>query len=203
MEVIENTSGQGASAAVPPEVEGWNWGAFLLTWIWGIGNSTYVALLMFVPLVNVVMPFMLGFKGSAWAWRNQRWRDVEHFRAVQRKWAWWGVGIIIAMLAMVALTVQLVFGMLAKSEPYVNSLTRVHESDAVSRIVGQPLSIGSPSGQLEESGPSGQAALSYTVEGPRGSGTAYLEATKSMGLWHIDSMVFEDAATGARVSLNR
>ena len=69
---MENTSGQGVAAVVPPELDRWNWGAFFLTWIWGIGNNTFIALLMFVPVVNMVMPFVLGVKGSAWAWRNNR-----------------------------------------------------------------------------------------------------------------------------------
>src|SRR5665647_22106 len=89
--VVENTSGQGAAAVVPPELDRWNWGAFFLNWIWGIGNNTYIALLMFVPLVNMVMPFVLGVKGSAWAWRNKQWQDVDHFKRVQRKWAIWGI----------------------------------------------------------------------------------------------------------------
>ena len=59
----EYISGLGKDSVVPPELKGWNWGAFLLNWIWGIGNSTYIALLMFVPFVNIVMFFMLGAKG--------------------------------------------------------------------------------------------------------------------------------------------
>jgi hypothetical protein len=83
----DNMSGQGAHAAVPPEIQRWNWGAFLLHWIWGIGNETYIALQVFVPVVNVVMMFVLGAKGSTWAWRNSRWRDIAHFQRVQRLWA--------------------------------------------------------------------------------------------------------------------
>ena len=44
----ENTSGQGSSAVVPKEVHGWNWGAFLLNWIWGIGNNVWLALLALI-----------------------------------------------------------------------------------------------------------------------------------------------------------
>ena len=36
-----------------------------------------------------VMPFVLGAKGSRWAWRNGRWDSVEHFKRVQRLWAIW------------------------------------------------------------------------------------------------------------------
>ena len=64
---------------IPPELDRWNWGAFLLNWIWGVGNNTYIALLTFVPFVGIVMPFVLGAKGSRWAWRNGRWDNVEHF----------------------------------------------------------------------------------------------------------------------------
>src|SRR5690348_2738425 len=71
----DNTSGLGERAIVPPEIRGWNWGAFLLNWIWGAANGVYIAFLMFVPLVNVVMIFVLGAKGNEWAWRKERWRD--------------------------------------------------------------------------------------------------------------------------------
>ena len=72
---------------------GWNWGAFFLTWIWGVCNNVWISLLCFVPLVGLVMCFILGAYGSKWAWKNKRWDSVEHFKRVQRKWAWWGFGI--------------------------------------------------------------------------------------------------------------
>ena len=70
--------------------KGWNWGAFFLNWIWGIGNKTYIALLMFIPFVNIVMLFMLGAKGNEWAWKNREWESVEQFKKVQKAWAVWG-----------------------------------------------------------------------------------------------------------------
>ena len=95
---MENTSGHGVAADIPAELDRWNWGAFLLNWIWGIGNNTFIALLMFVPVVNLVMPFVLGAKGSAWAWRNKRWDSVDHFKRVQRLWAICGVVAVIALV---------------------------------------------------------------------------------------------------------
>lgn len=90
-----NTSGQGANAVVPAEIQGLNWGAFLLNWIWGIGNSTWIALLCFIPVVNIIMAFALLFKGNEWAWRNKQWQSVEHFKATQRKWAIAGLAILV------------------------------------------------------------------------------------------------------------
>ena len=47
-------------AEIPPELDRWNWGAFFLNWIWGIGNSTFIALLTLIPGVNFIMIFVLG-----------------------------------------------------------------------------------------------------------------------------------------------
>lgn len=89
---------------VPPEIKGWSWGAFLMNWVWGLFNKTYIALLLFVPFVNFVMLIMLGLKGNEWAWRNKEWESVEHFKRVQRKWAIAGfvvlvVGVLLGVVA--------------------------------------------------------------------------------------------------------
>ncbi len=86
--------GQPKETPIPPSLDHWNWGAFLLNWIWGLGNSTYIALLMFVPFVNIVMIFVLGAKGSKWAWKNRLWENEGHFKSVQRKWAIAGVAVM-------------------------------------------------------------------------------------------------------------
>lgn len=65
----------------------WNWGGFWLTWVWGIANSTWVALLALIPFVNIGVAFYLGYKGDQLAWENKQWYDEAHFREVQRKWA--------------------------------------------------------------------------------------------------------------------
>jgi len=91
-----DTSGQGSAAVVPEEVKGWSWGAFFLTWIWGIGNSVWLALLAFVPFVGIVMPFVLGIKGREWAWQAKRWDSVEHFKKTQHTWDL--VGIILGVM---------------------------------------------------------------------------------------------------------
>ena len=82
---MSNTSGEGAASIVPPEILHWNWGAFGFSWLWGIFNGTWIALLALIPVVNIVMIFVLGAKGSEWAWRNKHWESVLHFRQVQRR----------------------------------------------------------------------------------------------------------------------
>jgi len=90
-------------------VRKWNWGAFLLTWIWGLGNKTYIALLGLIPVVNLVMAFVLGAKGSEWAWKNKKWESADQFTRVQGLWTAFGLGLYAAYaVAMVLLIIALV-----------------------------------------------------------------------------------------------
>lgn len=112
---MENTSGQGPAAVVPEEIKGWNWGGFFLTWIWGLGNSTFIALLALIPCVNLVMMFVLGAKGNEWAWRNKRWESVEEFKKVQKIWAIVGLVVILPILFFVGMGV--IGGMMQQRPP--------------------------------------------------------------------------------------
>jgi len=198
---IENTSGHGQAATVPAEIDRWNWGAFLLTWIWGIGNNTFIALLMFVPFANLVMPFILGIKGSAWAWRNKRWESVEAFKATQRKWARWGViGVVLMLLVFIGMFTMLI-SLFKSSDAYQIGVRALNANPAVIQLLGQPISTGFPTGGIHSSGPDGDASLSFSVEGPKGEGTVYLRAIKTLGQWKIDEAVLEDSKTGERIDL--
>jgi hypothetical protein len=112
--VPDNTSGQGSNSVVPPEIKGWNWGAFLLNWIWSIGNQTWIGLLALLPYVGFIMAIILGVKGSEWAWQNRRWESVEQFKQVQRTWAIVGLVIVIAAFAL-AIFAAILFPVFARA----------------------------------------------------------------------------------------
>lgn len=199
---MENTSGQGTAANVPAEIDRWNWGAFLLNWVWGVGNNTFIALLVFVPFAGVIMPFVLGAKGSAWAWQNKRWQSIEHFKTVQRKWAAWGA---VAVVAFIALFIALFFSIAASfksSDAFQLSLARLQASPEGIQHIGSPIDTGFPMGSIRTSGPRGNASLSYSVSGPKGKGTVFVEATRDMGRWQIDRMVLEQEDTGRRTQID-
>lgn len=198
---IENTSGQGPASRVPPEIQRWSWGAFLLNWIWGIANNTWLALLVFVPFFGFVWLFVIGAKGSEWAWRNKRWDSVAHFQAVQRKWAKWGVVVLLAWVALAVLFVAGVLSMLKDSDAYKLAQARLDVDERVAAIVGRPFSTGIPSGSIQTSGPDGSANLSFSVEGPKGKGEVSVEARKRLGQWTIQRMAFEEDGTGRRLDL--
>lgn len=119
---MQNTSGQGEHSIVPEEIKRWNWGAFFLGWIWGIGNSVWISFLGFIPIVNFVIPFVLGAKGSEWAWKNKQWESVDHFLNVQKKWAKWGFIIFIIMVVIgllsAAAIIAFIWSMVSLTESY-------------------------------------------------------------------------------------
>ena len=112
-------SGMGPDTPVPPEIKGWNWGAFLLTWIWGIGHNVWIsllALLSIIPYVGwiagLIISILLGIRGNEWAWQRKKWDSIEQFKQVQRKWMWWGISAvafyILLVLAVTVLIISLV-----------------------------------------------------------------------------------------------
>lgn len=95
--------------AMPEECKGLCWGGFTLHFIWGIGNKTYIAFLTFVPIISLIMPFVLLFKGRQWAWENDQWENAEHFNRVQKNWSIVGLSLflvsLISFVVMVAVAV--------------------------------------------------------------------------------------------------
>ncbi|HAZ43560.1 MAG TPA: serine/threonine protein kinase [Cyanobacteria bacterium UBA11369] len=97
--IFTNNSGQGAildnSLKVPPEIKGWNWGAFFLPGVWCITNRVWIGLLawtdptliMSLALPWLIMGVILGVKGNEWAWKSRKWESIAAFRAHQRAWA--------------------------------------------------------------------------------------------------------------------
>lgn len=95
-----NNSGQGKVVNLPDGVKGWSWGAFLLNWIWAIGNKTWIGVLAIIPYVGFIVTIYLGIKGRELAWQNKRWDSVEHFQQVQKKWSFWGVVVFLAVIVL-------------------------------------------------------------------------------------------------------
>jgi hypothetical protein len=119
---------------VPAEIDRWNWGAFLLNWIWGVGNNVFVALLTLIPVVGLIMPLVLGARGNRWAWRNGRWDSVEHFKRVQRAWTKWAVIIWIGAIVLFGGLFGGVFYVLGHSEAYRLGVARLEASAEVANL---------------------------------------------------------------------
>jgi hypothetical protein len=184
---MDNTSGQGKQSVVPSGISGWNWGAFFLNWIWGLGNATFVAFLTFIPFIGFFIPFVLGFKGNEWAWRNKRWDSVDQFKTVQRKWAFWGFALAGALIVFFVLAIGGIFVALKHSDVYKLAMERARANATVVSALGDPISDGwLASGSTKLNGASGTADLTIPIHGPLGKGRLTLKATKTMNEWSFD-----------------
>ncbi len=99
-----NTSGT-PGAVLPPELQGWSWAGFLMSWIWSIAHSAWLGLVLCL-LVGGIGNIVQGIKGNEWAWQGRKWESIEQFKATERVWTIWGVvlvgaGLVIWLLAIV------------------------------------------------------------------------------------------------------
>ena len=95
---IANTSGTGGP--VPEEIKGWNWGAFWLSWIWGIAHNVWISLLCFC--LGLIWMIVLGIKGNEWAWQHRQFDSIEQFKETQAAWSKWG-WIILAIQVVIGI----------------------------------------------------------------------------------------------------
>ena len=112
-----NTSGM--QSTVPAEVsQGWNWGAFVISWIWALNHKMVawgigIFLISFVPylggLAHLAAAIYLGAKGNDLAWQNRRFESVADFKACQAIWAKWGIGLLLLNIVF-AIIGFLIFG---------------------------------------------------------------------------------------------
>ena len=111
-----NDSGT-SEAELPAELNSYNWGAVLLGPIWGVGNRTWIATILFTLWIVPIPPYLgiplyvggsiyLGFQANGWAWRSKKWRGIAHFKRTQQNWAFWGF-IISPVIVFSILTVPL------------------------------------------------------------------------------------------------
>lgn len=123
---VQHAVSQGMNGPLPDELRHWNWGAFLLNWIWGISHNVWISLLMFVPIVQIGVPFYLGAKGNELAWEHRKFESVDQFKEVERKWTGWGIGIFIAQIVIFFMTwsiiMALVIGIFASSSDSTSSI---------------------------------------------------------------------------------
>ena len=95
----------------------WNWGAFFLGWIWGLGHRIYWPLIAFAPCFfpvgNIISKFVLGANGNKYAWRSRQWSSLDECKRIQRKWTQWGIGIYLGVIgiAIIAFIAMLSFWM--------------------------------------------------------------------------------------------
>ena len=104
---MNNNMDQYQNQIEPPSLKKFNWGAFALNILWGIGNKSYLSLLCLVPFLNIVWVFVCGFKGNQWAWDSGCFKTVEEFEATQKTWN--RAGLVYFILSIIFFVLYFIF----------------------------------------------------------------------------------------------
>ncbi len=130
---------------IPNELRDFNWGAFLLTFIWGIKYKIWFTLLI-IPLFLIKLPYNLnwlallifqlycGINGNKWAYQEDFWKKPKDFRIIQMKWAAFALTFnIIIPLALLTITAKFLkkpenLGEIVRSSLCVNTQNVLNET---------------------------------------------------------------------------
>lgn len=124
----------------------------------------------------------------------------------QRNWKWFVpvgcLSIVLLFVAFAGSVVLIVFSAVKSTGVYKDALTRAKAHPAVIEALGSPVTDGFlVSGNTNVNGAAGETNLSIPVSGPKGKGTIYVAATKSLGQWNYSGLTFEIAKTHQRIDL--
>ncbi len=88
------------------------------------------------------------------------------------------------------------------TDVYKDALVRAKLHPSAIEALGQPIKEGLlVSGNTNANGASGEANLSIPISGPKGKGTVYVAANKSLGRWNYSGLIVEIARTHQRIDL--
>jgi hypothetical protein len=203
---FHNNSGEGVTAELPPQGRGLNWGAFFLTWIWGIGNNTPIALISVIPFVGLVMAFVLLFNGNKWAWQNKKWPSVAQFHRTQKMWG--GVGFLCMVLPVAAIVcfagvaAIMAFSMLADSPPAQAAIKSVQRDSLAVAALGAPVNgAGWVSGTINDENGSMRFDLDVPVVGSKTRGTVDIAGAVTAGNWDLKTFELVVDGTNRHIPL--
>jgi len=182
-----SVSPQGPADAAELErvLKKWNWGAFFLTAIWGVGNRTYLGLLGMVPVVNFIIMPVLGVYGNRWAWKNKKWRSLEEFEKHQRMWAKWGTILAVLTLLLWAVPFSARYRAAEKTDVFRLSLELARENPGVVEALGLPIQPSKTIKSTLQQKEGGTADLQYQITGPKGEGTVQATGRQERNRWQL------------------
>lgn len=110
--------------------------------------------------------------------------------------------IAVLFVVFVASVMLIVLSAVKSTDVYKDAFARAKANLAVIEALGSPVTEGFlVSGNTNVNGASGEANLSIPIAGPKGNGTIYVAARKSLGRWTYSGLVVEIAKTHQRINL--
>lgn len=113
-----------AAPSTDPFLEKWNWGAFLLSWIWAFGHGLSLwgvlgLVVGFIPgvggLVALGIAIYLGLKGNQLAWETGKYSSIEVLKETEQKWTKWAIIFFVIGLALFVVSMVAIFMLIGLS----------------------------------------------------------------------------------------
>ena len=109
---------------------------------------------------------------------------------------------MLLLLVFAGSMVVMVFSAMKSTDVYKEALARAKTDRAVMDALGSPIKDGVlVSGNSSVNGASGESNLAIPISGPKGKGTIYVSAIKSLGRWNYSGLVVEVGQTHERIDL--
>jgi hypothetical protein len=124
----------------------------------------------------------------------------------KRNWKWFvPLGcftMVLVFVIFIGSILVIVFSAMKSTDVYKDALARAKANPAVIEALGSPIKDGFlMSGNTNVNGASGESNLSIPISGPKGKGTIYVAAQKSLGEWNYSGLVVEIRQTHQRIDL--
>lgn len=124
----------------------------------------------------------------------------------KQNWKWFVplgcFSIAVLFLIFIGSVALIVFSAVKSTDVYKDALAKAKTHPEVIEVLGFPITEGFlVSGNTNVNGASGEANLSIPIAGPKGNGTIYVAARKSLGQWNYSGLVVEIAKTHQRIDL--
>ncbi|NIO19823.1 MAG: hypothetical protein GTN76_03550 [Candidatus Aenigmarchaeota archaeon] len=120
-----------------------------------------------------------------------------------RNWKWFvPVSCLVLLVGICAGIAYLGFGLVKSFETYKDAVAKAKTNSAVMEALGSPIKEGLlVAGNINVSGPSGQADLAIPISGPKGKATIHAVAKKSAGKWTFSTLEVAINASGERINI--
>jgi hypothetical protein len=124
----------------------------------------------------------------------------------KRNWKWFVplgcLSVALLFLVFVGSILVIVSSAMKSTDVYREALARARSDPAVIEALGSPIKDGLlVSGNTNVNGAAGESNLAIAISGPKGKGTVYVSANKSLGQWNYSGLVVEVAQTHERIDL--
>ena len=198
-----------------PNLKRWNWGAFFLTWVWGIGNRTYLGFIVFLvviamatikailinylpalthsflfPLLDILTLLLIVAVHLLHGLYGSRWswqnKEWANPRSFKKAQIVWAVVGLFAWVVFISSFIA-IFSAVTNSKTYQESVNIAKFSPMLQLQIGEPITVSpwTTRGGVHVAGKAGRAYYKFKAVGPNGDAVITVVAIKDQGQWSI------------------